>query len=122
MPGGYKNINGHDGNTFASNNQPKNRKVSSKPLKELLLKELSKKEEIIVSGFDVVTGKFHKIRVSMPTKRMIIAALCRKAARGDNVAIGIVFDRIDGKVSQHTDFGQDDITITINGKPPNGQY
>jgi hypothetical protein len=96
--------------------------VSSKHLTDLLLKELSKKDEVIMQGFDVVTGKLTKIRVSMPTKRMIIAALCRNAARGDNVAIGIVMDRTDGKVSQPKDFGQGDMTITINGKPPNAQY
>jgi hypothetical protein len=95
---------------------------SSKCLTDLLLKELSKKDEVIISGFDVVTGKLTKIRVSMPTKRMIVAALCRNAARGDNVAIGIIFDRIDGKASQALDFGEGDMTITINGKPPNGQY
>ena len=123
MPAGYSNITPGDGQQFSKGYQPKNRRTSTKPLTDLLLKELSKKDEIIVSGFDVITGKLHKVRVAMPSKRAIVAKLCRLAQGGNVPAIALIMDRTDGKVAQPVDMGPGDMTITINGKPPeDGQY
>ena len=100
MPGGFKNISGNDGNKFSSENQPTNRRKSTKFLTDLLTKELHGKEEITIKGVDVETGKPATIRITMPTKRNIVQALLKKACSGDVPAIKEIFDRLEGKAPQ----------------------
>ena len=100
MPGGKGQITGAEGNTFSSTNQPKNRRKSTKFLTQLLIKGLNGKKEIVISGFDVETGKPATIRVPMPTRENIIQALLRKAAKGDVTAVKEIFDRVEGRTKQ----------------------
>lgn len=102
MPGGKGNINGAaDGKPFTKDYQPKNRRKSTKFLTEALIKGLKKKKDIFIEGFHPETGVAIKIRVPMPTKEIIIAALLRKAANGDMIAIKEVLDRTEGKSIAH---------------------
>jgi len=100
MPGGKSNISGSDGVQFSANNQPKNRRKSTKFLTELLTRNLKKKRDITIEGIDIVTGEKTKIKVQMPTKQVIVQALLRQAAGGNTIAIKEVFDRTEGKVIQ----------------------
>jgi len=78
MPGGYKNINGNDGNTFSSDNQPTNRR-----------------------GPSLVT-RLKSLMESDPERaEKILEALLVKAEKGDLKAVEIIMDRIDGKAKQH---------------------
>lgn len=97
---------------FSSTNQPKNYRPSTKILTEMLVKDLESKKEIIVEGFDVLTGEKRKVRVPVPTKDIIARALLTKAAKGDVYAIREVFDRVEGKAAQSID-------VTTNGEPIN---
>ena len=57
MPGGKSNIQSSDGIPFSSEHQPKNRRKSVKFLTDLLTKNLKDKQEILIQGIDVETGK-----------------------------------------------------------------
>ena len=94
---------------FTSSNQPVNRRGPTKILTEMLLKDLNSKKEIIIEGFDVLTGERRKIRVPVPTKAIITRALLNKAAKGDVYAIKEVFDRVEGRPKQ-------DLDITTDGE------
>jgi hypothetical protein len=114
MPGGKGNIKGYEGNTFSKDNQPTNRRKSTKFLTDLLTKELDGKKEILIEGIDPDTGQPRKIKVPMPTKETIVQALLRKAGKGDMLAIKEVFDRIEGKAPQALDLNtMSDITLRI---------
>lgn len=80
MPGGHKNINGSDGNTFSKENQPKNRRGASllTRLKKVLKEDPKRVENMI-------------------------EALIAKAEKGDTKSLEMVFERIDGKVVQPTE-------------------
>jgi hypothetical protein len=100
MPGGKGNITHADSVPFSKENQPKNRRKSTKFLTDLLIKELKNKEEIVIEGINVVTGELCKVRVPMPTKRNIVQALLRQAKKGNIQAIKEVYDRVEGKTLQ----------------------
>lgn len=101
MPGGDKNIiPGDNPKPFTSENQPKNRRKSTKFLTELLIKGLKGKQDVIIEGIDIVTGKKTKVKVSNPNQNLLVRALLKQAAKGNVLAIREVFDRIEGKVTQ----------------------
>ena len=85
------------GKKFSSDYQPKNRKQSTKFLTDLIIKNLSKKKEIVLTGIDCETGEKRKFKVANPTKDILVMALLRKAAAGDIQAIREVLDRVEGK-------------------------
>mgnify|MGYP001019269142 CR=1 FL=1 len=97
MPGGRNNIKPQDGKQFSSTYQPKQYRTSAKFLTELIIKNLDKKKEIILTGIDIETGEKRKFRVENPTKDILVMALLRKAANGDIQAIREVLDRVEGK-------------------------
>lgn len=100
MAGGYRNITGKDGNTFSKENQPANRKKSTRFLTDLLTKQLKVKGDIEIQGKDKETGQPITILVSATNKEALVAALLKQASRGNVLAIKEVFDRIEGKVIQ----------------------
>ncbi len=100
MPGGKANIQSNDGTPFTAENQPKNRRKSTKFLTDLLTKNLKIKKDIEIEGYDIVTGAKIKIRVPMPNRDVIVQALLRQAAKGNTIAIGMVWDRIEGKAKE----------------------
>jgi hypothetical protein len=70
MPGGTGNIRPSDNpHPFTSENQPKNRRKSTKFLTDLLIKEFKNKEEIEVEGINVVTGEWCKVRYHAHKKK-----------------------------------------------------
>lgn len=86
MPGGHKNINGNDGNTFSSTNQPKKKRGLS------------------------LQSRLKKILKTNPERvEKILEAVITKAENGDLKAFELVIDRVDGKVTQQTD-------VTSKGK------
>lgn len=97
MPGGKSNIGPGDGKVFTPSYQPKNRRKSVKFLSELLVKDLNRKKEVLITGIDVVTGKEATIKVIKPSKECIVIALLKEAAKGNVTAIREIFDRIEGK-------------------------
>jgi hypothetical protein len=96
MPKGNPNIKGL-GKQFSSDYQPKNRRQGTKILTELIVKNLGKKNQIVMTGTDTITGEKRKFRVDNPTKEILVMALLRKAATGDIMAIREVLDRVEGK-------------------------
>lgn len=101
MPGGKGNLRGAaDGVPFSKENQPKNRRKSTKFLTDLLTKNLKTKKDIEIEGIDIETGRKTKIKVPMPTRDVIVQALLRQAAKGNMIAIKEVFDRVEGKAPQ----------------------
>lgn len=111
MPGGKGNINGNDGNTFSSTNQPKHYRKSTKFLTELLIKESKKKRDVVIEGIEMVngiaTGRKVKIKVPMPTKEVIVQAHLRECAKGRMDAIKEFYDRVEGKTIQPVQIGGD---------------
>ena len=85
------------GKKFSSEYQPKNKRQSTKFLTDLIVKNLAKKKEVIVEGICVETGQKRKVKLTNPTKDILIMALLRKAANGDIMAIREVLDRVEGK-------------------------
>lgn len=79
MPGGNKNINGNDGNTFSSTNQPKKYR-----------------------GVSLVTKLKQRLDKDPNIADDLITAIIDKAKKGDTKAFDIIIDRIDGKVVQPT--------------------
>lgn len=98
--GGFKNIRPDEGIKFSKENQPVNRRKSTKFLTDLLTKNLKVKKDIEIEGIDTVTGLKVRIKVAMPTKDVIVQALLRQAAKGNMIAIKEVFDRTEGKAPQ----------------------
>jgi hypothetical protein len=94
------NINPHGGKKFSKEYQPERRRVSTKFMTDLLVKELKGERNIEIKGIDPETGLEKTVRVPMPTKQTIIQALLRAAASGNTKAIEIVLDRTEGKVPQ----------------------
>ena len=80
MPGGNKNINGTDGNTFSSTNQP---------IKKRGLSLVSKLKSMLAKDPERVTKILEKI--------------IEKAEGGDLKAIEMVLDRVDGKPKETKD-------------------
>ena len=107
MPGGKNNLNGNDGKLFSSEYQPKNRRKSTKHLTDMLRSSLKERKDVFIEGEDITTGKKVKIKVAMPTNRIIVATLCRLAAKGNLKAIELIWDRIEGKPKQQTDMNFD---------------
>lgn len=122
MPGGKGNITGEDGIRFTTTRQPKNRRVSLKPLTDLLRNESQKKQIIIIEGLDTITGQKHKIKVLMPSKKVIIQSFLRQCAKGNMLAIKEYFDRIEGRTVQSvamTDKDGDDIVTPLTDSQVN---
>ena len=86
------------GKKFSPEYQPKNRRVSTKPLTDLLLHELNAKKEIRITALDPLTRKPITVIIPATNKEVITKALLVKAAKGDTKAIEIVYDRTEGKV------------------------
>jgi hypothetical protein len=101
MPGGTGNIRPSDNpHPFTSENQPKNRRKSTKFLTDLLTKELKgKKRQIEVEG-ENEEGEMVKVKITMPTRETIVHALLKQASKGNIHAIKEVFDRVEGKTLQ----------------------
>jgi hypothetical protein len=100
--------NGYDSRRDKSGRKPK------RIITDLLITELNNKnEEIIIEGYDVLTGNPTKIRVPMPTARNIVQQLLRQAKKGDMRAIEIILDRTEGKVPQAIE-GEFMLPIQIN--------
>lgn len=97
MPGGKNNIRHEDGKPFSKENQPKNRRKSTKFLTEMLTKELKKKKEVKVEGIDA-SGNKVTVTIPVPNREILIQALLRQAAKGNVTAIKEVLDRVEGKV------------------------
>ena len=84
MSGGYKQIKGHQGNSFSEENQPDKRRGVSL---------ISKLKKMLKDNPDRVTK--------------ILEAMIRKAEDGDLKAIEMIVDRIDGKPTQTADITAD---------------
>lgn len=93
-------ITGADGKLFSKDNQPKNRKKSTKFLTDLLTKELKTKGEMTVMGLDKETGEPVEIIVTATNKEALVHALLKQAGKGNILAIKEIFDRVEGKVIQ----------------------
>lgn len=86
------------GKKFSKDYQPTVRKVSAKPLTDLLVRELQQPRRIKVVAFDPKTKKKIFVILEATNKDVIIKALLDKAQGGDSKAIEIVLDRTEGKV------------------------
>lgn len=114
--GGFNNITPEESKPtqFSSTNQPlvRGNRGSAKVLTNLLLKTMSRKRSITTSGIDTATGKVVKVKIEVPTKEVLIAALLREAGKGNVVAIKEVFDRIEGRTKQPLELsGRDGLPI-----------
>lgn len=90
---------GKIGKQFSSTYQPTNLKEkrdSIKMLTDLLKKELDSNREVIVEGRDINTGKVTRIKMSSPSKEVIVNALLIAAANGNLKAIDMVWNRVEG--------------------------
>lgn len=79
MPGGKGNINGNDGNTFSSENQPTKRR-----------------------GVSLVSKLKQMLEDDPETTERILKKMIEKAEDGDLKAVEMILDRTDGKPIQHT--------------------
>lgn len=90
------------GKKFSSEYQPENYRKPDpfKFLTNMLVGELNSEREITVEGIDPKTGKLTQVRVAQPTKEVIVNTLLRLGAKGSVKAIEMIFDRVEGKVTQ----------------------
>lgn len=63
-------------------------------------KKLNEVSEVVVEGYDVLTGKPMKIRVPQPNLDVIVTRIMSEAANGNMKAAELLVDRIDGKAAQ----------------------
>lgn len=107
MPGGYKKINGKDGNTFTKKNQPKNR--GRKPSIRRQLTELLEADgKLLIDPSSVLAiNEDGSIVIKIPTE-MHLAMKLKKIATGSKAnealkAIQMIMEQIDGKPKQETE-------------------
>ena len=88
---------------WTSENNPRKKKGTKHPFSKQLITELESEREIIVEGIlidsDESSGKA-KIKVIMPTLKMVTAQLLKAAAKGNLKAMEMVMDRVEGKPIQ----------------------
>ena len=88
---------------WTSENNPRKQKGTKHPFSKQLITELESEREIIVEGIlienDEARGRA-KIKVVMPTLKMVTAQLLKAAAKGNLKAMEMVMDRVEGKPLQ----------------------
>lgn len=108
MPGGYKNINGKDGNNFSSSNQPKNRGRKKKIY--TILKEKGYCSEDIKTAFGELAfytiSELKKV-YDDESKPIIIRIISNQffqaLKKSDWTKIKEILEHVIGKPVQHTD-------------------
>ncbi len=117
MPGGNKNINGSDGNTFSSENQPKNRR--GKSLVTMIKKQLFDENEYLsIKGADELdeqgqpTGRKVNVRVSLTKAEHLVLHYLKRAKKSD-IILKDAIDRIDGKATLPIETSGDPITEQV---------
>lgn len=114
MPGGYKNINGSDGNTFSSTNQPANR--GRKPSIRNQLKELLDKDgSIVIKAKNVVRiNEDGSVVIKLPTKQQAAMKVLQWAmsTQGSHsiAALKLLIEQVDGKPDQRLVVDEEPLT------------
>lgn len=121
MPGGYKNIKGTDGNTFTSENQPKNR--GRKPsIKKQLETLLDANGTLKIDAKNVVSiEEDGSVIIQVPTQMQLAMHLQRLAMSGKNNvslnALKLILEQFDGKAPQTINTNLDMLGPPIQGLP-----